>query len=204
MAFLVLDLELSGTEPGWHEIIQIGAVLCDENWQERATFLSNVYPENEKSFSESAQKVHGLSLDDLDDAPMLHEVLPEFEAWIVEHLPARPPKHVPGALQQALRNVIICGQSVVYDVNFLKFAYRQEKLAWPFAQQIIDLYTISYFVFNRLQKTGHEVPRSRSLGAIAGYFGLGREEDTHNALEDAQLTAACFRHILGALDRQAE
>ena len=44
--YLVLDLELSGTEVGWHEIIQIGAVLFDQQWNELGQFLDDVCPEN--------------------------------------------------------------------------------------------------------------------------------------------------------------
>ncbi len=195
MAFLVLDLELSGSEPGWHEIIQIGAVLCDSQWNQRATFLTNVYPENEESFSDASQKVHGLTLDELDTAPMLHEALPMFENWITENLPNRPPKHLPGSRERALREVIICGQSVVYDINFLRFAYRQEKKKWPFSNQMLDLHTLSYFYFDLLAARGREVPRSRSLETVANWFGFARADQIHNALEDSLLTAECFREI---------
>ncbi|HRK74517.1 MAG TPA: 3'-5' exonuclease [Rhodothermales bacterium] len=195
MAFLVLDLELSGSEPGWHEIVQIGAVLCDNQWGERSTFLSNVYPENEESFSESSRKVHGLSLDDLDDAPMLHELLPEFEEWIIENLPIRPPKHVSGSREHALREVIICGQSVIYDINFLRYAYRQEKKNWPFSHQMLDLHTLSYLYFDVMGGTKNDTPRSRSLESVAKWFGFGRADNTHNALEDSLLTVKCFREI---------
>jgi DNA polymerase III epsilon subunit-like protein len=44
MPYLVVDLEMSGPEPGYHEIIQIGAVLLNDNWVELGTFLTNVYP----------------------------------------------------------------------------------------------------------------------------------------------------------------
>ena len=60
MPYLVVDLEMSGPEPGYHEIIQIGAVLLNDNWVELGTFLTNVYPENEEAFTASAEKVHGL------------------------------------------------------------------------------------------------------------------------------------------------
>ena len=51
MPYLVVDLEMSGPEPGYHEIIQIGAVLLNDNWVELGTYLSNVYPENEEALT---------------------------------------------------------------------------------------------------------------------------------------------------------
>lgn len=94
MPYLSLDLEMSGPDPHWNEVIQIGAVLYDDNWQELGTFLSNVYPENEEAFSSHSEAIHGLTLDELNDAPMMHEVLPDFEAgrekfWVGNNLPLK-------------------------------------------------------------------------------------------------------------------
>jgi DNA polymerase-3 subunit epsilon len=193
MPFLILDLEMTGTEPGWHEIIQLGAVLCDDQWNELGRYLTNVYPENEESYSEDAEKVHGLSLSDLDDAPMIYDVLPEFEAFVLKHL-----NRTPGGFDntQVLRDVVVGGQSVINDINFLRFAYRDEKLKWPFSNVLLDLHTLSYFVFEVLRANGRKVPRSLSLKAIAEYFGHTREDAHHNALEDAVLTAACLREVM--------
>ncbi|MCY7352549.1 MAG: 3'-5' exonuclease [Cytophagaceae bacterium] len=193
MPFLILDLEMTGTDPGWHEIIQLGAVLCDDNWLELGQHLTNVYPENKEAFTQSAVKVHGLTLGDLDDAPMIYDVLPEFETWILGKLSRKP-----GAFDntQVLRDVIIGGQSVINDINFLRFAYRDEKMKWPFSNVLLDLHTLAYFVFDILRQNGQKTPRSLSLGAIAEYFGFVREGDLHNALEDAVLTAKCFREVM--------
>ena len=69
MPYLVLDLEMTGPEPDYNEIIQIGAVLFDDNWVEKGQYLTNVYPENKEGFSSSSEKIHNLSLADLEDAP---------------------------------------------------------------------------------------------------------------------------------------
>jgi DNA polymerase III, epsilon subunit and related 3''-5'' exonucleases len=164
MASLVLDLELSGIEPGWHEIIQIGAALYNDEWGLISTYISNVYPENRKSFSLSSQRVHQLTMEELEDAPMLYEVLDEFERWIAASLK-----------NNLLRRVKICGQSVMYDVVFLKTAYRQEKKEWPFSNMLLDLHNIAYYLFEVLAKNGKKTPNSLILNAIAGFFGLARE-----------------------------
>jgi len=195
MKYLVLDLEMTGLEPGWHEIIQIGAVLYNESWQEMGRYLTNVYPENEESYSLPALEVHGLTMEDLDDAPMINEVLPEFENWILETQGMYPKKMDGRQKMQALRNTLICGQSVINDINFLKVAYREEHMKWPFDYTLVDLHTLSFFVFPILEKAGKKVPERRSLDAIAGYFGFSREGSEHNALEDADLTGRCLREV---------
>lgn len=191
MAFLVLDIEMTGPEPGWNEIIQIGAELFDDQWRSQSTYLQNVYPENEEAFSVKSEEIHGLSLSDLEDAPMIYDVIPEFEKWIKKHNSGKP----------NLSSVIICGQSVINDINFLRFAYRNEKMKWPFSNKQLDLHTVSYLFFQILEKSGKQVPRSLSLGSVASYFGFEREEETHNALEDAQLTARCFKEFFKLIDK---
>ncbi len=185
--YLSVDLEMTGNEPGWHEIIQIGAVLLDENFDELAHYESNVYPENEESFSIPAERIHDLSIAELDEAPMLHEVMDEFEDWIITESRLSD--------RHQLKKIIICGQSVINDINFLRFAYRQEKLSWPFAYQLIDLHNVTYFLFEILKANNQQIPRYRNLNAIADFFGLEREGEHHNALEDAQITAKCLQHV---------
>lgn len=191
MAFLVLDVEMTGPEPGWNEIIQIGAEFFDDQWQSRGTYLQNVYPENEEAFSSRSEEIHGLSMDDLEDAPMIYDVLPEFEKWIKKLNSGKP----------NLSNVIICGQSVINDINFLRYSYQNEKMKWGFSNKMLDLHTVSYLFFQILEKNGKQVPRSLSLGSVSAYFGFDREEDTHNALEDAQLTAKCFKEFFKLIDQ---
>ena len=196
MNYLSIDLEMSGTEPGWHEIIQIGAVLYNESWVELDRYISNVYPENEESYSQSSFEVHGLSLTDLDDAPMLNEVLPDFEAWILKTLNVPVNKGNQNIASNALRNVAICGQSVIYDINFMRFAYRQEKLQWPFSNQTIDLNNLAFYLFAILKENGVAIPKGLSLTAIADFFHLEREGESHNALEDAVITGECLKRVM--------
>jgi DNA polymerase-3 subunit epsilon len=40
------------------------------------------------------------------------------------------------------------------------------------------------------------VPKSLSLKSVAAYFGMERETETHNALEDSILTGRCLALIL--------
>ncbi|MEM7658082.1 MAG: 3'-5' exonuclease [Bacteroidota bacterium] len=201
MPYLSLDLEMTGLEPGWHEIIQVGACLYNDEWEEQGRYLQNVYPQNEEGYSLPALEVHGLTMEELEEAPMVHEVLPAFEVWILETL-GHAPKHMSGRDKgQILRNTYICGQSVINDINFLKVAYREEHFKWPFANALVDLHTLAYFVFPVLKKMGKQPPTSLSLGAIAGFFGYERESEEHNALEDAVLTGKCLKELFRFRDQ---
>ncbi len=191
--YLVIDLEMSGMDADWHDIIQIGAVLYDENWIEKGQFLDNVYPQGYNNFNAGAEKVHGISKYDLEDAPMLSELLPELEDWIMEKLGYT--NYTSAQKEGVIRNVVLCGQSVINDIHFLKVAYKNEKMKFPFSFTLIDLHTLSHFVFRVLHKLGKPTPKGRSLGVVASFFGFERENDTHNALEDAILTGKCLKKM---------
>lgn len=186
MPYLIVDLEMSGPDAGYHEIIQIGAVLVNDNWSPLGTFLTNVYPEDKEAFTASAEQVHGLSLEDLEEAPMIYEVLEDFEKWIRKML-----KRQSGDL----KDIVLCGQSVIHDINFLKFAYRNENMEWPFSNKLIDLHTIAFFTFKIMEANGLTIPKGLSLKAISAFFAMEREGDTHNALEDAELTMKCLERF---------
>ncbi|MBK7211733.1 MAG: 3'-5' exonuclease [Bacteroidales bacterium] len=189
--YLVFDLEMTGPDPEWNEIVQIGAVLCNGKWKELGRFLSNVYPENPQAFSSASEKIHDLSLAELENAPIIFDVLESFETWILKTL------NVPAInKEQVFRDVIMCGQSVMYDINFLRAAYKKQNMPWLYNHTQLDLHTLSWFLFKILDSNDYETPRSRSLGAIAAFFELEREGDTHNALEDAVLTADCLAGVM--------
>ncbi|MDX1907082.1 MAG: 3'-5' exonuclease [Bacteroidia bacterium] len=185
MPFLVFDLEMSGTDPEYDEIIQIGAVAYTDEWTEAGTYLQLVCPEDPENLSVGAEKVHGLTKYDLEDAPMIYDVLPEMETWVRKQFRRRP--------DERLSDIVLCGQSVIYDINFLKFAYNRQNMDWPYSNKMIDLHTISYFMGLVMKANGKPTPKSLSLEAISGFFGFSRAGSDHDALEDAQLTARCLK-----------
>jgi DNA polymerase-3 subunit epsilon len=193
MPYLVLDLEMTGPEPDYNEIIQIGAEIYNDNWEKKGEYLSNVYPENEDAFSSHSENIHGILIAELGEAPMMYDVLPEFEAWIRKSLYMKA--------DEPLKKIIICGQSIINDINFLSYAYKKEKLPWPYSYQLLDLHSLSYFAFMILSKNGISTPKGLSLAKVAQYFGFERESETHNALEDAKLTAQCFKAIFEMTDK---
>lgn len=185
--YLCIDLEMSGSIPGEHDIIQIGAVLLDANFAQISKFETLVYPENETDFDPDSKRVHGISAFELDEAPSLDEALDELENWLQESggYPSR----------RAMQSLKLCGQGINNDLSFLKAAYQQINLTWPFAYQSIDLQDISLFYERVLIANGQAGFSGLSLNAIAEYLGMQREKNKHNALEDAELTARCLEEL---------
>ena len=193
MTYLIVDLEMSGTEAGYHDIIQIGAILADRHWNKIAEFESLVYPENPETFSKHSEDIHGIALHELDDAPMAYEVLEIFELWVKSSLKRRD--------SSAVRDVILCGQSVINDINFLRTAYDDMNMEWPFSFKMMDLLTVTSIFYRIFDSNGIPRPKSVSLQSVAQHFGIGRKEDFHNALEDARITYLCFREYMEISDQ---
>lgn len=96
--------------------------------------------------------------------------------------------------------MLVCGQGVLHDVQFLQVAYEDQHQKWPFAFRIVDLQTISLVTFRILKNNGKSVPSKYNLQTVAQYFGYEREDSLHNALEDAQLAGKCLKDCFEILD----
>lgn len=185
MPHLIIDLEMSGSKVGYHDLIQIGAVIASDNWAILSEFESLVYPDNEEAFTEYSEEVHGITLEDLEDAPMSYEVIENLEAWLRKSLKRKP--------DAALTDVVLCGQSVINDINFLKQKYDELNLDWSFSYKLIDLLSFTYLFYKIWDVNGIPHPSRYSLQTVAEHFGIFRKEENHNALEDAKMTYECFK-----------
>ena len=188
MPYLIFDLEMTGTEADYHDIIQIGAVLVDEQWNKVSEFESLVYPDNPETISKYSEEIHGISLSDLEDAPSAYDVFEDFENWIRKKLKRKQNENI--------YDVILCGQSVINDINFLKFKYSELNIRWPFSSKLIDLLTITFVFYKIFDFNGINRPKSMSLKSVAQMFQIERDSDNHNALEDANITYSCLKEYI--------
>lgn len=193
MYYLIIDLEMTGTESGYHDIIQVGAVLADTNWNKISDFETLVYPNNQDTISKYSEEIHGISLSDLEEAPLPHEMIEDLEDWIRDELNRED--------NSSLTDVVLCGQSVINDINFLKEEYNRQKYKWPFAYKLIDLLSVSFIFYQLFDNNNVKRPKSYSLKAVSEYFGLEREGESHDALEDAELTYLCFKKYMDLLKK---
>lgn len=192
MPYLIFDLEMTGSEYDYHDIIEIGAILCNDNWEKISEYQSLVYPNNFETHSKQAEEIHGITIADLEDAPMSYEVLEEFENWIRKTL--RRAKH------DSLFDVILCGQSVINDINFLKFEFENQNIDWPFSFKLLDLLTMSFVFYKIMDNNEIRHPKSYSLESVAKMFNIQRDNDEHNALEDANITFLCMKEYMKISD----
>ena len=109
-------------------------------------------------------------------------MLAEFVAWM-----------------DARRGFMVAGCNVAFDIGFLEAAMKRCNIKWQ-AGRSLDIRGAAWLAYETggldlaIGKDG--TPRL-SLESISGALGLSRTGEKHNALEDALLTLACFRELLG-------
>ena len=88
--WLVIDLEATTDDGGWPiedmEIIEIGAVVVDEQGREQDHFQSFVHPTHRPQLTAFCRQLTHIRQADVDDAPTLHQLQARFEPWLQQHL----------------------------------------------------------------------------------------------------------------------
>lgn len=78
---VILDTETTGLDPNQgHRIIEIACVEMVNRRLTRNTFYKKIHPERE--IDEGATQVHGITLEDLADAPKFAEIADEFLQYV--------------------------------------------------------------------------------------------------------------------------
>ncbi|MCR5691898.1 MAG: exonuclease domain-containing protein [Eubacterium sp.] len=92
MKYIVLDLEMNGVPKGkgtaYHachmEIIEIGAVALDDDYNEVGNFVSYVKPRFNDKIEERYERITGISTEMVKDAPEFEEAFGKFYRWCEE------------------------------------------------------------------------------------------------------------------------
>lgn len=175
MHYIVMDLEWNiGVKPTdngfFEEIIEIGAVKLDRNFNVVGEFSSLVRPSVNKTLNSKVKSMTRIPLDELRNAKKFRTVYDEFLKWCGYG-----------------ENVFLTwSQSdIIVFLNNLKF-YRM-----PVRITAMDSYCdIQAYVQKRLNFEGSQM----SLSAAAEQLGIDCESDElHRAVYDAIITARCFK-----------
>lgn len=138
-SFICLDLETTGLNPKTDKIIEIGAIRI-ENGVETGIFETFVNPG--RLLEERIVELTGINDADLENAPLIQEVLPQFLEFA--------------------KDLPLLGHSVLFDFSFIKKAAVNQKLT--FEREGIDTLKIA-----RQYLT--EFPH-RSLGYLCEYYQI--------------------------------
>lgn len=121
--YVVIDLETTGLDPTWDEIIEIGAVKISDG-KIVNQYNTLVKPINE--IDDFISELTGITNDMLLDAPAITEVLPGFIDFI--------------------ENSIVIGHNVNFDINFIYDNCISANNS-PFKNDFIDTMRLSRWIF---------------------------------------------------------
>lgn len=183
-----IDVETTGLEPGWHEIIQIAIQPLDARIKPLkgvSPFYFNVKPEFPERASKKAMSVNKLDLDWLlihaPDQWKVAELLDEW--WERLDLPFQ-------------RTLMPLAHNWQYEAGFLKAWLGVEQFSQFFHPYIQDTMVQAIYLNNRAYSRGETILFDRvRLRDVCKHYGV-INENPHDALGDVRATAEVYRHML--------
>lgn len=128
-SYCVLDIETTGLNPAYDEIIEVGALKIKDN-QVIDKFQSLVQPDDLEDFDPFIEDLTGITREMLADAPFIEDVLPRF--------------------LQFLSDSVIIGYNVNFDINFI-YDNTKTLLGRDFQNNYVDVLRIARRVHPTLE-----------------------------------------------------
>jgi DNA polymerase-3 subunit epsilon len=161
--FYAIDIETTGLDFDKDEIISFACVpIINLKILVRDTFYTLIKP---KSYNYKAMRYHGISKDNLADAPVFEEVSDRIRKTL---------------------DGILVGHSVEFDFTFLKIYFKS--LGVRFKRDLIDIAMVERWL--RLKRKTEE--NNLSLDGMIATYGL-TQYYRHNAAADAFFAAQIFQ-----------
>ena len=169
MRFAVVDVETSGLSLRRHHVLQIGLVVVDGNGRVLDRWSSLVAPRRRWWFRVGPVGIHGIRRQMVREAPPGREVLTE--------------------LAERLGDAHFVAHNAAFDAEFLRKASKTHGVVVPIVDPLCTL-TLS-------RRLDPDRQLSHRLGDLCARYGIELVRP-HDALADADATAALLPHLLRA------
>lgn len=167
--FAVVDVETSGLSHQEHHVLQVGVVTVDADGNVLDRWSSLVRPRNRWFFRVGPTKVHGIRRRDVRTAPPAHEVMTQ--------------------LASRLCGATFVAHNAPFDLGFVRKAAASVGVELPIDRPLCTL---------RLSRAlDTERTMSHKLTDVCQRYGVALDRP-HDALADAEATAAVLPHLLRA------
>ncbi len=173
--FAVVDVETSGLSHSEHHVLQVGVVTVDGDGNVLDRWSSLVRPRNRWFFRVGPTHVHGIRRRDVRKAPPAEQVMHQ--------------------LAGRLEGARFVAHNAPFDLGFVRKAADQAGVDLPIEQPLCTL---------RLSRAlDPERTMSHKLTDVCERYGVSLDRP-HDALADAEATAAILPHLLRAHGVQTE
>jgi len=171
-AYISVDVETAGPNPGRYSLLSIGACLVTDP---RRAFYVELQPVSDDALPE-ALAVSGLSLEELVERGLPpSEALARFEGWLAEEIPSE-------------QQPVFVAFNAPFDWMFVSDYFHRFLGRNPFGHSALDMKAFYMGLTGvRWSETG--------MGHVAARY-LGGRTLTHHALHDAQDQAELFQKMM--------
>ena len=179
--YIILDFEMNpvdrknrGSAAACREIIEIGAIRLDENFELKDEFRSYVKPHFSSLVDDRILRMTGITTSNIVDAVSLEEILSTFESWIGYEADTTVYSWSASDRNQLTTECDVKGIAFPANMNVCKDAQK--------------IYSKAMGCFDR--------GRALSLRKAAEQFGIIMDQKkSHSALYDAKVTAQLVSYI---------
>lgn len=178
-----IDIETTGLDPLYHDIIELAILPLDGEFEPRADippFVARIRARRPQNASAKAMEINGLDLDEGDE---FHEALARLLSWLDEY---------------CIGKIDALGQNVDFDRAFIS-AQIPELAAIMGHRNIRDSQRLAC-AYNDLMRLRTGSPAFKKLGLSDLRMALGiKESRQHRALDDARDAARVYKALLEKL-----
>ena len=180
--FAAIDLETTGLEPGWHEVLEIAIVPLNPNFTistEIPEFSCRIRAEHPERVDPKAIAVNKLN-------PSEGEEIADVRAELVQW-----------ALENGITSITPLAHNLKFDLDFMNSAFPE--FSRIFTHHGRDSMRLALAMNDVFQAQESDM-RFSSVSLRSLKLALGVEGDVqHNALEDARDTAHVYRKLMSLL-----
>ncbi len=165
-----IDIETTGLNVLKHEIIEIGCVLTSPGLDVIEEFEIKIKPQRIEDADKTSLKINGYDPHNWQEAQSLKEAMKFFS--------------------KKVKDFIMVGHNVAFDVGFLENAFAQTKTLNTMHYHRLDTVSIAWAKLHREPDLEHF-----SLRELGVRFGI-KNENAHTALSDARATFELYKKLM--------